>query len=170
MAFSTLNENHKRSISVTLCLLDEMLCEFEEQARGRQWRSAFYEERNDLSRQQRKELLSVISRMRGVMEEVKKTLGLAMRVQGVSRGIWGRSMSFWENLVETQSRHLRRYGEMPDGFGAYLDPRMDDLIGHLNEIGRIAGRKLGVAGAPANDAPANGPSQEDTDEEPGKQA
>ena len=66
----SLSENHKRSIVAAMRVLDLLLCDCEEYARGREHRSVFYQERNSLSPGQRTELLSEIARMWEVMREI----------------------------------------------------------------------------------------------------
>jgi hypothetical protein len=51
-SFPPLNGNQKRTIEATLWIVDEALCAFEELARGRQIRSVFYSETNDLRPEQ----------------------------------------------------------------------------------------------------------------------
>jgi hypothetical protein len=137
--FHDLSESHKRSIGTACLLLDEMLCEFEQFARGREVRSVFYVERNRLSPRQKERLLAEIQRVRDVLRELKETLGLRVEPQDIVQRVWGSSSAFWEVLVETESKHLRRYGKMPQDFGQYLDPRVETLIQHLRNISRIAG-------------------------------
>ena len=133
-----LGDNHRRGISTTFRLLDKLLCEIEEYARGREVRSIFYREKNTLSADQKKGLLAEIKQMRDLMQEVKGGLGLDAEVENVAARIWGHSSGFWEILVETTSRHLRRYGMPPAELAEYLDPRMEKLIAHLTSLTKLA--------------------------------
>jgi len=137
--FPDLSESHKRSILTACILLDEMLCEFEEFARGREIRSVFYKEHNRLSPRQRERLLAEIQRVREILCELKEALGLETEPQDVAQRVWGSSSSFWAVLVETESKYLRRYGKMPQGFAQYHDPKVEGLIQHLRNMSRIAG-------------------------------
>jgi len=137
--FPDLSENHRRAISTAALLLDEMLCEFEEYARGRERHSVLYGERNRLSSGQRKRLLREIEQAREILSEVTDVLELKGKEEDVRQKIWAAASSFWEVLVETEAKHLRRYGQMPPGLGDYLDPRMETLIQHLRKMSRIAG-------------------------------
>ena len=133
------SENHKRAISSSLILLDQMLCEAEQIANGRESRSVLYEERNALSPEQRERLLAEISTMREMLSEIKTRLGLRAQVENLSRVIWARSSGLWPMLVETQSRHLKGYGEVPPELAGYLDPAIERLIDHLISIADLAG-------------------------------
>ena len=124
-------ENHKRAIGTTLTLLDEMLCEFEEYAQGRERHGVMYHERNSLSDKQRRGIQSEVAAMRRTMRELKEALGLTDSRDEVAQHIWARASAFWEVLVETQSRYLRRYGEFAPGLKECLDPRIEVLIARL---------------------------------------
>jgi len=129
-----ISDNHRRGIGTALLLLDRTLCEIEEYARGREVRSVFYVEQNTLSADQRTSLLAEIAQMRGLLRELKDALGLEVETEDVGRKIWGECSTFWEVLVETKSRFLKRYGEPPDGLAEYLDPQIDVLIEHLRNL------------------------------------
>ena len=129
-----LSDNHRRGIGTALFVLDRMLCQVEEYARGREAHSIFYIEQNTLSADQREGLLGQIAQMRGLLQEIKDGLGLGVEREDVGRRIWGESSTLWEVMVETKSRFLKRYGPPPAGLAEYLDPRIDLLIGHLQSL------------------------------------
>jgi hypothetical protein len=137
-AHISLSDNHRRGIGTALFVVDRMLCQVEEYARGREARSIFYVEHNALSSDQREGLLAQITQMRGLLQEIKDDLGLEMEPEDVGRKIWGESSTLWEVLVETKSRFLKRYGRPPDELGAYLDPRIDTLVEHLRTLTNLA--------------------------------
>ena len=140
-----LGDNHRRGIGTALLLLDRMLCEVEEYARGREARSVLYIERNALSADQKTSLLAEITQMRDLLRELKDGLGLEAETEDVARKIWGQGSTFWEVLVETKSRYLKGYGQPPPQLAEYLDPRIDVLIQHLRnltDLVRSAERRL----------------------------
>ena len=139
--FPTLSANHKRRITAGLCLLDELLCECEEIARGREYRSVLYIERNSLSPEQREEILRLIALQRELLAEIKETLGLEPEVVDLGQAIWSKTSSFWESLVETETKHLRGYGKMPPRFDEYLDPRVKALTQHLVSMSELVSGK-----------------------------
>ena len=139
--FPTLSENHRRAIGTVAFMLDQMLCDFEAYAKGREFHGLLYHERNRLSPRERQAILDEVDRIRAVLKELQESLGLAPRVEDVSREIWGRGSMFWENLVETETKYLRRYGVTPPGLADYLDPKIETLIEHMETITRIAGGK-----------------------------
>jgi len=147
--FPTLGESHRRSIQTTLRFLDEALCDFEEIAKGRQRRSVFFIEHNDLSNEQRRAALKTIEKMRGILRELRDGLAIEEQKYELSREVLGRASGLWVHLVETESKYLRRYGETPEGFGDYIDPRIEELIRDLNSVSAIArGQRRGKSPSP----------------------
>ena len=134
-----INDNQKRSIASSLSLLDEVLCLFEEYAHGREIHSVCYEERNDLTPEQRAKLRSQIETVRAHMKQMKRDLNLPSEVKDVGRLIWGRSAGFWEVMAEMQSKHLKGYGEISPSLAEYLDPRAETLLQCMQTISGIAG-------------------------------
>ena len=132
-----LGENFKRGIEITLFVLDEALCEFEQWAQGREQQSVFYSERNTLSAAQRDEILSEVAGMREMLRELQDDLGLEGRICGGANDIWGKCAVLTINLEELKGRHLARYGEPPPGLVEYLDPRIKRLLASLNHIFRL---------------------------------
>jgi hypothetical protein len=154
--FPTLGENHRRAIGTVAFMLDQMLCDFEAYAKGREFHGLLYHQRNRLSPKQRRAILDEVDRIRAVLKELRESLGLETRVEDVSREIWSRSSMFWENLVETETKYLRRYGKAPPGLADYLDPKIETLIEHLDTIARMTGGK----------APGRGPDPQEPQTKP----
>jgi hypothetical protein len=146
-----ISDNHRRAIVSALLLFDRMLCEVEEYAHGREVRSVFHVERNTLSEDRKSKLLAEVSQMRAVLQELKDGLGLEAEIEDVGRRIWGQGSTFWEVLVETKSRYLKGFGQVPPQLARYLDPRMDVLIQHLRNLTALA--LDGADGVPARGMP-----------------
>jgi len=133
-----ISDNHQRAIVSALLLFDRMLCEVEEYAYGREVRSVLYVERNALSEDQKSKLLAAVSQMRLVLQELKDGLGLETEIEDVGHKIWAQGSTFWEVLVETKSRYLKGFGQVPPQLAQYLDPRIDVLIQHLRNLTALA--------------------------------
>ena len=151
--FPDLSANHRRGIETALCLLDRMLCQFEQIAEGREQHAVLYAETNRLSATDREALRSEMHSIREVLRRLKEDLGLTGEVDDLARVIWGGTASLWEVLVETESRYLARYGPTPPGLAEYLDPLVETLIRHVCRIGDIAWRLLRDASRPATGSP-----------------
>lgn len=139
---SALCGNHRRRIRVTLSHLDEVLCQFERWAQGREFHSVLYLERNALTAEQKAEILTAVSGFRKALTELRDVLGLSQKVEDVTSRIWSHCSSLWGNLVELESEHLRRYGDLPAGFPEYMDPKIETLIQYLNRILEVIKKPL----------------------------
>jgi len=137
--------NHIRAVATTLGLLDEQLCAFERWADGHEAAGVLFAERNDLSAQERRQVLREIEAMRTTLREMRDTLGLRPTVQRVSDAIWSWSWTLLEPLEELTGRRLRRYGQPPPGLAEYLEPRIGSLCARLERI-------LGIAAAARRDS------------------
>jgi hypothetical protein len=133
-----LSENHRRAISTTLNMLDEMLCGFERWAGGQEAHSAFYNEHNSLTPEQSEAIVHEIQAIRGLLRRMRDDLRLDGKVVDVANAIWGAAAGLWPTLVETESHHLRGYGQPPGWLAGYLDPKIEELIERLSRIGSIA--------------------------------
>ena len=138
-ALIEMNENHRRGIGTTLRLFDAMLCRFEEWARGREVHSVFYHEKNGLSPEQRRRLIEEIEALRMLLVRFRDDLGLNPSVEYAENDIWGGCSGFWENLVELESKHLRRYGDVAPELSRYMDEHVPELIVGLERILAVLG-------------------------------
>jgi hypothetical protein len=138
-----LSENHRRAISTTLAMLDEMLCGFERWAGGQEMHAVLYNEHNALTPEQSGAIVQEIGNIRGLLRQMQADLHLGGPVVDVAHAIWGYAAGLWPTLVETESQHLRGYGQPPEWLAGYLDPRIEELIEKLSRIGSIA---LGTGG------------------------
>jgi len=133
----TLSDNHRRGISSTLGLLDEMLCRFERWARGEASKGVLYREQNSLGRKQRRAILRRIAAMRQILNELRDSLDLPVKNRQVGPAIWSQASAYWESLVELRAKSLERYGQVPEGFEGYFDCRVEQLTAHLMAIASL---------------------------------
>ncbi|MCL6520123.1 MAG: hypothetical protein K6T99_09840 [Armatimonadetes bacterium] len=142
--FPDISEAHKRGIAITLAILDEVLCEIEQWANGREISSILFKEHNTLSSQQRQKILSEVMRMKNLLLELQQTLLLEPSIQNAKTAIRSRCAWLWEHLVELKSEHLRRYGEISKKLAEYLDPKTELLIqGIVNILDLLKSQKSG---------------------------
>jgi hypothetical protein len=135
--FAELGEGQRRAIATTLTILDEALCEFELWTKGREIRSVLYSESNSLSQEKRRAVLREIDVVRDLLRELRENLGLEGKVQSAADAVLSRCAILWADLVALESRHLKRYGQPSSEFAAYLDPKVAQLIGHLENIRNV---------------------------------
>lgn len=127
--------NYRRRIASTLVLLDETLCRFEHWAKGNHAAGVLYREGNTLAAEARQAILSEIAAIRNALAELRDEFALEAKIQDVSHAIWSAKAICWASLVELETRYLRGYGTPPDGFPEYFDPKVGQIIEHLDRIG-----------------------------------
>lgn len=129
-----LNENHSRSISITLQLVDRALCEWNDWCTGTLRVGLLYRQLDTLSEAQKNQLRQKIAVIRQLMADLRNDLGLQSKDVPTSSAIAGHASVLWEMLTELNSRGLRAYGAVPEELGAYLDPIGDELAKQMSSI------------------------------------
>ncbi len=134
MASIELGENHRRSISIILQLVDQALCEWDDWASGRLYSGIMYRQLDTLSAVQKRELQNKIARVRQLLVRLRDDLELEPKNVATSQSIIGQASILWEMLTELNSRALQGYGKVPAELGRYLDPIGEQLAAEMNEI------------------------------------
>jgi hypothetical protein len=137
MPLIELSENHRRSISISLQLLDQALCEWDDWAAGKVQHGIMYRQLDTMSAAQKRGLQSKISNVRQLMIRLRDDLNLEAKNIGTSRSIINQASLLWEMLTELNSRGLQGYGKVSQELGSYLDPIGERLATEMNEIARL---------------------------------
>src|SRR5262249_62257652 len=122
MATLELSKNHRRTISITLQLVDQALCEWEDWCQGKLRSGILHRQSDTLSRTQKDRLREKIATIRQLMAALRDDLDLGPKNVPTSSSIAGHASLLWEMLSEMNSRSLRAYGTVPQALGTYLDP------------------------------------------------
>lgn len=91
-----LTDNHKRSISVSLQLLDKGLCEWELWIGGPPASGVMYEQRDNLSPAQKVQLQQRIARVREIILRLRYDLKLEPARPGIAELIIGQATVLWK--------------------------------------------------------------------------
>jgi hypothetical protein len=134
MASIELSENHRRSISITLQLVDQALCEWDDWTSGRLQSGVMYRQMDTLSAIQKQQLKDKIANVRQLIVRLRDDLDLEPKHVATARSIGGHASVLWEMLTELNSRGLGGYGRVPEELGRYLDPLGEKLTGQMNAI------------------------------------
>ena len=132
-----LSENHRRSISITLQLVDKALCEWNDWANGHVQSGVMYCQQDTFSAVQKNELRNRIATIRQLMVRLRDDLQLTVSVVATSQLIVGQAAVLWEMLTDLNSRGLTGYGKVPEAFAPYLDPIGETLCDEMNAIARL---------------------------------
>lgn len=142
MASIELSENHRRSISITLQLVDQALCEWDDWANGKLRSGVMYRQVDTLSLTQKRELRDKIGKVRQLMVRLRDDLGLEPKNIPVSQFIIGHASLLWEMLTELNSRGLQAYGKVPEELTRYVDPIGEQLAAEMNETARLFSKPI----------------------------
>jgi hypothetical protein len=129
-----LSDNHRRSISIVLQLVDKALCQWDDWARGEVPSGVMYQQHDTLSPAQKHELSSKIARVRQLIIRLRDDLQLEPCLATTPQLIIGQATVLWEMLADLDSRSLRGYGEVPEDLAHYLDPLGEKLTTQMNAI------------------------------------
>lgn len=140
-----LDENHRRSISITLQLVDKALCEWDNWANGKVQSGVMYRQKDTFSPVQKSEMRGKIAKIRQLIARLRDDLQLEISVVTTSQSIVGQAGLLWEMLLELDSRSLQGYGKVPDELARYLDPIANQLGAGMNEISRLFSRPTSAA-------------------------
>jgi hypothetical protein len=134
MASIELSDNHRRSISITLQLVDQALCEWDDWASGRLQSGIMYRQMDTLSAIEKQQLKNKIANVRELIVRLRDDLDLEPKNVATARSIAGHASLLWEMLTELNSRGLSGYGTVPEELGRYLDPIGEKLTEQMNAI------------------------------------
>lgn len=129
-----LSVNHKRAISTTLTMLDELLVCIEKWVNGHQYQSILYEEKNDLSPSQRKALKKQLCVLRDYLYKIKEDLEIEKTRQSAINDIWSRVNAFRENIMELEAKHMKKYGQLSQETQEYMNGIATKLLFELDRI------------------------------------
>jgi hypothetical protein len=129
-----LSDNHRRSISIVLQLVDKTLCQWDDWAQGEVSVGVMYRQQDTLSLTQKRELSSKIAGVRQLIIRLRDDLQLEPGLATTPQLIVGQATVLWEMLADLNSRSLRGYGEVPKDLACYLDPLAEKLTTQMNAI------------------------------------
>jgi hypothetical protein len=136
-----LSDNHRRSISIVLQLVDKALCQWDAWIDRPPPASVMYQQRDTLSPTQKKRLRQESSSVRQLILRLRDDLQLEPSRPATSQMIIGQATVLWEMLAELNSRSLEGYGRVPEKLAHYLDPIGEKLATKMKEIPRLFSRR-----------------------------
>ena len=132
-----LGENHRRSISITLHLVDKALCEWEDWANGHVRSGVMFREQDTFSTTQKAGMRSKILAIRELLARLCDDLQLEPKGAPTSQLIVGHAAVLWEMLTDLNSRGLKGHGNVPDDLASYLDPIGETLCEEMIAISHL---------------------------------
>jgi len=136
-----LSDNHRRAIAAALVTVADWLDEIRSLATTPGRSDVLRCVQDDLSPETRQRLIELIDEAFAVMEQIAVQLRLPQQKRSLSRQIAAACAVMWEDLVETQSARLRRYGRMSPAAADFVDTKIEQII---RIVGRIDALACGV--------------------------
>ncbi len=115
-----LSDNHRRSISIVLQLVDKALCEWAAWIDRPPQAGVMYQQQDTLSPTQKKRLRQKSSMVRQRILRLRDDLQLKPSRPASSQLIVGQATVLGEMLAELNSRSLEGYGRVPEEFSLVL--------------------------------------------------
>jgi hypothetical protein len=139
-----LSENHRRTISITLQLVDEALSEWSDWCHGKVRSGVMYRQVDTLSETQKVELRHNIETIRQTIIRLRDDLDLEPKNDSTAHSIAGHASLLWEMLTELNSRGLQGYGKVSEELGHYLDPIGEKLTEQMSAISGLLSQPKGT--------------------------
>jgi hypothetical protein len=140
------SENHQRSISTSLHLLDKQLCQWEQWIDSPPAPGVMYQQQDTLSANQKQELRRRIVRLRQEIQRARDDLKLEPSKPSTAGLMVGQANILWEMLAELNSSSLRGYGEVSAELAQYLDPLGETLTQQMYEITALFSQPISESG------------------------
>jgi len=128
-----LSENHRRAVSVSLCIVEELLNEIEK-VLNHPPDASLSKMICDISRQEKNGTLENITKAKQWIQELAHKYGLSVKKSYVSRIKSSRKSKMWEILCDTESERLRGYGEFPPEYSQEFDEDINRLQALINQL------------------------------------
>ncbi len=141
-----MNEYQYRSLSITLLGLEQSLREAETWLQGRQVKGILYHRKLKLSPEKRAQAQQQIAAALDHIAELSRLFELSVEEDDPGGLIRGEMTVHWANLLDSQSRKLKRFGKVHPKAAELLDAQLLDLS-------KIA---INLANLFNDDAPASG--------------
>ena len=123
----SLNDNHKRSLTSTLMIVEQLLVELEDLIL-RPYNTCCYEIRNDVDNDALDQNLIVFGEARKQICLLKEKYNTDKTLQSLQRIIDTKKTKIWEILHNSKSRRMKGFGEFPQRFIKEYDGDIDNLM------------------------------------------
>ena len=122
-----LHENHKRSLTSTLIVVEQLLNDIEELMK-KPYNTCCYKIEYDIDDESVNHNLKIIEESRSLICTLHDKYNTEKRVQSLQRIIDTKKTKIWEILHDSKSRRMKGFGEFPQKFIKDYDKDIDDLM------------------------------------------
>ena len=128
-----LPENHLRSISSKMYLIEKSIIETEDLLR-RKSSSSCFEIVNDLQENEIEFVLEKISALKSLVEKLALKYDLKKNISYTSRVLEAKNSKIWEILGDSYSRRLKGYGKLSDKITDELDSDLSSMMEIIEQL------------------------------------
>lgn len=128
-----LNENHRRSLTSTLMIVEQLLVDLED-LMLRPYKTCCFEISNDVENDALNQNLKVIEEARKQICLLKEKYNTGVTVQSLQRIIDAKKTKIWETLHNSKSRRMKGFGEFPQKMVKEYDNDIDELMAIADKI------------------------------------
>jgi TIR domain len=128
-----LPENHRRSLSSTLMIVEQLLIDIEDLTTNR-YKPCCIEIKNDISTDIIKKNLSAIEESRKLICNLAEKYNTDKTVQSLQRIVNAKKTKIWEILCDSKAKRLKGFGEFPPKLVIEFDNDIDELMATADRI------------------------------------
>jgi len=129
-----LNEYQRRSLKVTLSIVEKSLRDIEKILNKNNYRSVLYTFSNNIPPAVRKKVSLLISKVYRTIRNLTEKFNLQKEFKYANREAFAKLPQCREMLEDTKAEKLKRYGDVPAGLDNILNPELDLIIKFISEM------------------------------------
>jgi hypothetical protein len=122
-----LQENHRRSLSSTLMIVEQLLIEIEDLT-NLQNRTCCFEIRNDIAKETSDKNLKAIEEARKLICKLAEKYNTDKTIQSLQRIVDAKKAKIWEILCDSKAIKQKGFGEFPTKLVKEFDLDIDELL------------------------------------------
>jgi len=123
----SLSRAHSSALAARMLTLEQDCSEIERFLDG--YAGIFYQYLGVFPDETRRTIRTLISEILERIARIRLDLGLPQRQIEIDKMLAAHLSQIWVTLHETKAPSLRGYGKVPGELSAYLDPRVEELLG-----------------------------------------
>lgn len=125
---ASLNAHQRRSLEVTLRMLEEAVDDIHRTLEATPISGVLYQLENPYSVAERNEIRKLTEEVRRILHECRERWGLQTEFKTLDAIVRSKMTVLWADLSDCLSSKLRRYGPVPDAAQREVDERVGQLI------------------------------------------
>lgn len=122
-----LHSNHRRSLSSTLMIVEQLLIEIEDLTNNR-YKTCCFEMKNDIGKEISNQNLKTIEEARKLICNLAEKYNTDKTIQSLQRIVDAKKVKIWEILCDSKAIKLKGFGDFPQKLVKEFDRDIDELM------------------------------------------